>query len=387
MKSYIKSIGALTVICAVMAVILAITNGITAPIIEENEAAAANEALLVVMPNGEGFEETDISSYELPATVTKVYKEASGGYVIQLLTSGYGSNMSIMCGIDASGTVTGAVCLGSSETLGYEKTFGENTVGKTVETIDSVDTVSGATLTTVGYKNAVKDALNAAIILGGGSVDIRSDEEILNDNLSEALASANGDFEKVFVTEKLTNTANIYSAKNGAGYVFIIGEEFIAVDADGIVITEGASVDVSEDARTIIDSTVEELDVSGYELPKQVKKVYKTGRGNYVFELGANGYGINGDQYTRSGEQIIIKVSVTSDGEIINCETISQKESKGFGDKCAEPEYYIQFNGKTEETYEGVDAISGATITTKGYMTAISKVFETVKILEGEARE
>ena len=385
MKKYIKSVGALTVICGVMAIILAITNSITAPIIEKNENAAANEALLVVMPDGEGFEELDISSYDLPATVTKVHRETKGGYVVQLLTSGYGPNMVIMCGIDEVGAVTGAICLSSGETLGYEKTYGEGTVGKTAETIDSLDTISGATLTTNGYKNAVKDALNAAIILGGGSVDIHSEEEILNDNLSQALPSAEGKFTKVFVTEKLDNDATVYASDNSTGYVFVVGEEFIAVGADGAVITTGASVDVSADAQKIINSSTEEIDISGYELPKQIKKAYKTTSGNYVLELGANGYGINGDQYTRSNEQIIINVSITAEGEIVSCETISQKESKGFGDKCAEPEYYSQFNGKTEADYESVDAISGATITTKGYMTAISKAFEAVKILEGEA--
>ena len=44
MKKYIKSVGALTVICGVVAVLLALTNYITAPVIEKNESAAANEA-------------------------------------------------------------------------------------------------------------------------------------------------------------------------------------------------------------------------------------------------------------------------------------------------------------------------------------------------------
>ena len=90
MKESIKSVVALTVICAVLAVILAVTNGITAPVIAENEKAAANEALLVVMPQGKGFEEIDVSKYELPATVTNAYKEESGGYVVKLLTARYG---------------------------------------------------------------------------------------------------------------------------------------------------------------------------------------------------------------------------------------------------------------------------------------------------------
>ncbi len=385
MKKYIKSIGALTVICAVMAIILAITNSITAPIIKENEAAAANEALLVVMPDGEGFEPVDISTLELPSTVTAAYKESSGGCVVQLLTSGYGPNMVIMCGINAEGSVTGAVCLSSGETLGYEKTYGENMVGKTAEDIDTVDTISSATLTTTGYKNAVKDAINAAVIIGGGSVDIRSEEEILKDNLSSALPSANGEFIEVFVTEKLTNPAKVYASSNGTGYVFVVGEEFIAVDNTGTVLTQGATVDVSEDSKLIISSAVTEIDISAYEMPKQIKKAYKTNSGNYVFELGANGYGINGDQYTRSNEQIEIKVSATAEGEIISCVTVNQSESKNIGDACAKPEFYTQFNGKTVEDYEDIDAISGATITTKGYTVAISKVFEAINILEGEA--
>ena len=149
-------------------------------------------------------------------------------------------------------------------------------------------------------------------------------------------------------------------------------KEFIAVGSDGAVLTQGASVDVSGDAQKIISSVTTEMDVSGFELPKQIKKVYTTGSGNYVFELGANGYGVNGDEYTRSGEQISIKVSATAEGEIINCETIYQSESKGFGDKCAEPEYYTQFNGKTEETYSEVDAISGATFAISGNLQKIS---------------
>ncbi len=167
MKGSVKSVVALTVICAVLAVILAVTNGITAPIIEENEKKAANEALLVVMPDGKDFEEVDVSSLELPVTISSAHRETSGGYVVQLTTSGYGSDMVIMVGIGADGAVTGATCLKSSETLGYEKTYGDNVIGKTSEDIDSVDTVAGATLTTSGYKNAVKYALEAAKILEG----------------------------------------------------------------------------------------------------------------------------------------------------------------------------------------------------------------------------
>lgn len=390
MKKYIKSVVSLTSICAVIAILLSITNYITAPVIAENASAAANEALVVVMPEGKDFTPIDLSTYELPATVNEAYSEASGGYVIKLTTSGYGSDMVIMCGINAAGEITGATCLSSNETLSAEKAYGETAIGSTVDSIDDLATVSGATMTTGGYKNALKDALNTAVILGGGSVDIRSEEEILADNLKEALPVGEGKFTKWFVTESLTDVSSVYVADNGAGYVFISGEDFIAVDSEGNVLTD-ASDDVksvmSANAQAVASSESTEIDITTYEnMPAAIDKAYKTISGNYVFELHAAGFGINGDAYYNpSGEYINIKVSVTADGKILACETVSQKETDGIGSACADSNFYSQFAGKDETNYGKIDAISGATITTNGYKTGVSKVFEAVKILEGVA--
>lgn len=401
MKKYIKSVVALTVICGVVAILLALTNSITAPIIEKNASAAADEALLIVLPDGEEFTSVDLSAYDLPATVTEAFTEKNGGVVVKLTTTGYGSDMVIMVGIDGSGTVTGATYLSSNETLGYEKTYGENVVGATVDTVDGIDTIAGATMTTGAYKGVVKDALNTAVILGGGSADIRTEEEILADNLNGALPDGEGEFESVFVAEAIDESITaVYKAVNGKGYVFVVekasadsDEEaepvFVGTDAKGNVITdvdEAVKTAVADSAAAIIASEITELDISGYEMPKQVEKAYKTASGNYVFDLKAAGFGINGDEYySPSGEYIKIKISVTADGQIIACQTVSQKETDGIGSACADAEFYSQFNGKTEADYGDIDAISGATITTNGYKTAVSKVFEAIKILKGEA--
>lgn len=388
MKKNITSILALTVICSVVAVLLALTNAITAPIIEKNESAAANEALLVVLPDGEDFTPVDLSTYELPATVTEAFTENNGGVVVKLTTSGYGSDMVIMVGIKADGSVSGAVCLSSNETLGYEKTYGESTVGMTADTIDSLDTIAGATKTTEAYKNAVKDALNTAVILGGGSVDIRDEAQILADNLTAALPSGEGAFEKVFITEVLTDVTAVYKATNGTGYVFVSGENFIGTDAQGVVVSQTddtLKATTEANAQLIINSEITEIDLSTYEMPKQIEKAYTTASGNYVFELKAAGFGINGDEYYYpSGEHIKIRVSLTADGTIIACETTYQNESEGIGSACADESFYSQFNGKTADNYGEIDAIAGATITTNGYKTAISKTFEAIKILKGE---
>lgn len=162
MKNYFKSVFALTIICAVIGIALAATNGMTLPIIEKNEAEAVQKSLKIVMPEGNEFSMMDVTALELPKSIKEVYSETDGGYVFKLETSGYSSGLVILCGVDKNGLVTGATCMTSSETLGYEKTYGNSLVKRTVNSIDSVDTIASATKTTAAYKNAVKEALVAA---------------------------------------------------------------------------------------------------------------------------------------------------------------------------------------------------------------------------------
>ena len=99
----------------------------------------------------------------------------------------------------------------------------------------------------------------------------------------------------------------------------------------------------------------------------------------------AAGYGINGgnEYHPASGEYIYLRVSMTDEGKIIDCVTISEEETDGIGSACAEESFYGQFIGKDEATYKEIDAISGATMTTNGYLTAIGRAFDAVKIFEG----
>lgn len=389
MNKHLKSVLALTIICVIVSILLAVTNMLTAPIIEKQEASAVNDALVVVLPNGEDFEQVDISSYKLPETITEAYKEKNGGYVIKLQTTGYDVGFVILCGIDKDGVVKGATTISSKETLGYEKSYGEKLIEKNISDIDSVETIAGATKTTSAYKSAVKDALNAFTILNGGTADLRSEEEILNDNLNAALPNAGGKFEEVFMLENIEGINKAYAALNKQGYVIVVGDQFIATDAKGKVlatISNTVSIDIVESAaQKILLWESQKIDLSSLtELPTQVKTAYKTDAG-YTLVLHAAGYGINGgDKYhPASGIPIVIKVDVTKKGVITSCVTVSQAETANLGDACAKAEFYSQFNGKTADNYSEIDAISGATITTNGYKAAIGAVFEAIKILKG----
>lgn len=394
MKKSVKSTLVLVCICAAVSVMMALTNALTAPIIEKNQSAAANAALLEVMPEGKGFELVDISGMTLPATVVEAYAEQSGGYVFRLATTGYSSGLVIMVGVNADGTVSGATCISSTETLGYEKTFGDSFKGKDATGVAGVDTISGATKTTGAYRSVVADALNAAIILGGGEADLRSPEEKFNDNLKAALSEADEFVKKPIVDE--TNTIDfIYAAKNGAGYVYVIEDEtFVGVDALGNIVTEGVSAENAALAlsKAALAATHILVDLTDKGVNENVTSVQINAQGNYVIEINGLGFGYFGDEeHYQPAKYIPIKICavVSPDGVMLECLTVSHEESGGYGAVCGEESYYGQFDGKTADTYKDVDIVGSPTysITNSGYLKAISRCFETVAILEGGAKE
>lgn len=154
----LKSFTVLVAICVVVAALMGIANVITAPVIEKIEAQKVQDAMLVVLPTGENFTKLDVDS--LDDSIQEVYTETNGGYVFKISVTGYASGMVIMCGVNANGVVTGATCIKSSETLEKEKTYGESFIGKDINNVDSVDTITGATLTTTAYKEAILTALD-----------------------------------------------------------------------------------------------------------------------------------------------------------------------------------------------------------------------------------
>ena len=391
MMKHLKSILTLFTICAIVSLALAVCYEITAPIILERQQAAASGALLEVMPDGGTFEKVDISSYELPVTIKEANKASNGGYVFQVEFAGFNPGNIAMIGVSADGKVTGTKMITNTESSGFGADHLPALDSKNhykdadVSTIDSVDTVAGCTVSTKAYRAVVKDALNAATILGGGSVDLRDPAQILNDNLNAALGTEGVEFDKHFFAEIVEGVDAIYTAKTGEGHVVVIGEEFIGVDADGNVVGEANEVAANAIA-TIKATTFTDLDLSTFEgLSKRIKSAKITNDGIYIIEVEGSGFGINGDShYGASGEYIKIRIAITADGKIVDCYTVYQSETNGFGSVCAEEEFYGQFAGKTEADYKDI-IIAGSTYTTDGYHGAIKNAFKAVAIFEGGA--
>lgn len=164
-KEIIKPILVLTCICLVVSALLAYINTITAPIISEAEQEAARKAMTEVLSEGDSFEQ--VKADNLPKRVTEVYKAQNGeGYVFMLVTKGYGGNMNLICGIKSDGIIEACQTLSHSETSGLgsktaEDPYKSQYSGKTADTLNEVDSISGATISSTAYMNAIKDACAA----------------------------------------------------------------------------------------------------------------------------------------------------------------------------------------------------------------------------------
>lgn len=393
-------------ICLVVAVLLSVVNMFTAPIIEARQNAAANAALLEVLPEGKNFKEIELTA-DYPAIVTKGYK-ADGGCVFQMEVTGKSTGLIIMVGVDSEGKITGTKVIANQETPSYaEKVFPtlEGTDGKyTGMTLDGFEAqlTSGATLTSKAYSEAVKAALQAAVLASGGSVDTRTPEQILQDNCNAALGTTDVAFTKWFATEVIDGIDVVYEST--AGRVYVIGEVFVGIKADGTV----NNADVDAEAKTkavnadnvIKSSTLTEItELDGVD--EDVTKVYVTSSGNYVFEVLGRGYKYESNYEFVGIEEgeIEIKISISADGKIIDVLTVKHSESKGFGDVCATEEYYEQYRGTEnsdivitvpspdfhDDQISGdctdIGAISSSTFTTTGYQTAVKVAFITFELL------
>lgn len=163
-KDFVFPIVALTAICLLISAALAFTNSFTAPVIAKAAAERAEAARVEVIPDAEGFELLTIDG--LPPTVKEAYKTTNDvGYIFMLTASGYGGDIQIICGIRPDGTIIQTKTLLQTETKGLgTKITEEGFAGQFAEkdsTLSGVDTISGATISSKAYINAIKDAFTA----------------------------------------------------------------------------------------------------------------------------------------------------------------------------------------------------------------------------------
>lgn len=172
----------LLIISAVAALLLALTNSVTASTIAQRNEQANAEARKLVLESAQDFEQVkDVKTDNSKGVeVSEIYeaKDASGntvGYTLKVLPSGYGGTIELMVGIDsAKGQVSGINVVSNSETagLGAKATnpeFSDQYKGKLLEELSvlkngtpgdtEIKAISGATITSTAVTNGVDAAI------------------------------------------------------------------------------------------------------------------------------------------------------------------------------------------------------------------------------------
>ena len=243
MKENIKSVVVLTAICLVVAVLLAVTNYVTEPIIAANKAAKASGSLLQVMPEATGFENITDTLGELPATVKEVHKETSGlGHVMILGTTTQFSSdeMGITVAIGADGKISNILLTGYYESKDFGADYPATYIGQD-SALGGVDTVAGTTFSSSAFKNAVADAFTVLVENNLVAAGEKSEEQLIAEVMPLALPGAFNSLGKHITTPVEGLSAPIveaYKANNNCGYLYVVesgeGKVVVGVNAFGV---------------------------------------------------------------------------------------------------------------------------------------------------------
>lgn len=181
--NFVAPILVLVIICFVVTFALAMTYGVTKPVIDKNTLAAANEARADIMPQAKGkFEEVKTKHLVLEKNkvfVDDVYKASNGaGCVITVESNSYGGLLTAMVGIDKDGAITKVKVTNASDTPGVgtraqepghlKQYNGLKKLGnEQIKSDPTVQHVSGASISSEAIHKAVFCALKQFNNMGG----------------------------------------------------------------------------------------------------------------------------------------------------------------------------------------------------------------------------
>lgn len=310
-ENFLKPVVVLVVICMAASGALAVTNQFTAPVIAQQLQAAANAAYMEVLPEADGFEEiTDFAT----SNVTKVLKATNGaGWVFETYGKGFGGNVPAVVALDDQGTVLKVKFMENSETAGY---------GKKLE--DANDAQGQALAKSFEGKSGQLQA---------GDVDMISGVTVSSKAALAAVNAAINCFNEVALGQQATVEVDTSS---------MTPEEVRAMLAPGAALTQ---IDPVEKAT----------------------EVWQGDNGSYVIYAQDQGY-----EYAQA--PLVVAVGFDAQGEITGVWVDASGQTPGIGDQVTSAEYLDQYTGIVGEPgLDGVDAVAGATESSKGVKKAVRK--------------
>ncbi|MBU0710263.1 MAG: FMN-binding protein [Candidatus Omnitrophica bacterium] len=158
MKETIRYGFILGIICFLASAVLSVVNAVTAPKIEEQKMLEERAALEEVMPEADDFLAKSLgdSVYYLAFANQKLI-----GFVIKSSGEGYSSDIETLAGLDLKLEITNIKILSQNETPGLgnrveEASFTEQFQGRDSNSIDQVEAITGATISSSAVIDSIK---------------------------------------------------------------------------------------------------------------------------------------------------------------------------------------------------------------------------------------
>jgi electron transport complex protein RnfG len=163
MKEMLKYGVILGIVCLVSSSVLAVVNAVTEPNIEKQRLKQETGALSLIMPEASVFKphtKEDKTNYYIAYGQDNKIK----GFIIKAEGKGYSSVIEILAGLNEKLEITDIVIISANETPGLgsrvsEPSFIGQFKGKDIASIDNVQAITGATISSSAVIRAVKNYL------------------------------------------------------------------------------------------------------------------------------------------------------------------------------------------------------------------------------------
>ena len=320
-------------ITLVAAACLGLVYNVTKGPIEIANASKTTGALAKVMPEFDNEPSKDTTTLNIDGMPIKVYtgkiNGTVSGYAVETMTrNGFNGEIRLMVGFDPEGEIVNIEVLQQGETPG---------LGSKIADPDNVLLVS--------FKGKNPKDLQMKVYKDGGDIDVITASTISSRAYVDAVDRAYKAFQSVAFGEKIENAQPV-------DYLAMVLPERQNMEGPVPMLMDGDTV--------LVTLSTDDIGPLGYAVEVVPKEGFKA--------------------------PIRLMVGFTPKLEIYNVVVMEQSETPGYGAQITEPDNVIlaSMKGKVGRDIvwklksEGgdIDAISGATITSRAYMNAVKKAYD-----------
>ena len=399
----------LALIALAAALLLAVTNAITAGPIKAHEEAAQNAAFQSVM-EADSFSTMSIPDGCNVTSLVEAKKDGKTiGYCAVSSAKGYGGNVAVTLGVDMDGKIVGCQIgdTNFAETDGFgarwkEPARAEAFIGLSAFGGDTIEAITGATVTSKAVLAASNDVLKCISHVLGKDVEgdvlafgVKEEKPVQTVELTgdvhqgKAVGFGNGEVTaRLTLNDDGTIAALVIDASTqtpGFG-TRCADEEFTAqfigksgpftlnenVDGlTGATVTSTAAVEAINAALTSPAMAAEDLEPVATEAPAATEAPIVLENAKTATIAGFGGADIT--------------VQVTDENGVITALVVdASSQTPGLGQKCAEEAFTSQFVGKSAPLTlgEGIDAVASATITSQAVVDAVNSLYAAAEPVE-----